>query len=76
MRDQLKDNSELTDLQNEILRLKEARSMDNEQNHREQSSKNAEIEKLKAEVQSLATLRETNEKLDRELKHGKFALNK
>lgn len=49
--------------------MKEASRADLDNLNQLLKQKTSEVEKLKAEMQAVLHLRETNEKLDRELKH-------
>ena len=59
-------------LENEITTLKEGFKIDQENLNGIISGKTSENEKLKAEIASIIALKETNERLERDLKNGKM----
>ena len=59
-------------LENEITTLKEGFKIDQENLNGIISGKTNENEKLKAEIASIIALKETNERLERDLKNGKM----
>lgn len=69
MQDLIDNDTRRADLEVELESIKETSRTEIDSLNQLLKQKTTEIEKLKSEMQAIMHLRETNEKLDRELKH-------